>query len=122
MGRPQDEKKRQAARVYRETQNASETARRVGVNRVTVQRWLKEPGFLEADAEPIQGFPGLIPKALQVLDDALDGKKISPAQIRAALEVVKASNALKETVKTENVATLADLISELDQETLNVSD
>jgi len=113
--RREDQKRVQAVEIFKQTGNVSETARRVGVHRTTLQRWLAEPGFLGADAEPIQGFPGLIPKALQVLDDALEGKPIKPAQIRAALEVVKASNALREQTKADGES-LADLIAKLDLE------
>lgn len=121
MPRRENLKKRKAIELYKQNSNMSETARLVGVNRATVSRWLAEPGVLEGGCEPIQGFPALIPKALKVLDDALDGVNIKPAQIRAALEVVKASNALKET-KAEGLETLADVIARLDAEDRDESD
>jgi predicted site-specific integrase-resolvase len=116
MPRREDQKRILAARIYLETNNASETARRVGVNRVTIQRWLKEPGFLDVpeSEESVREFPDLVPKALQVLSNAIDGEKVTSSQIRAALEVVKASNALKEQTKVEGQVSLADLIAELD--------
>jgi hypothetical protein len=86
------------------------------VHRATIQRWLKEPDFLVPglEAQPDSGFGTLVPKAMRVLDDALEGKKITNAQIRAALEVVKASNALK--TMDQGGASLADLIAQLDEE------
>lgn len=114
MPRRDSPKWSQAAKIYAETHNASETARRIGVHRTTVQRWLSEPGFI-GGGEPVTEFPSLVPKALQVLDTALDGGKITTAQIRAALEVVKASDALRESTKVDGQS-LADLISALDSE------
>lgn len=104
-----------AAKLLRESGNVSAVAREVGVARATLYKWMAEPGFLdEPPAEPPTGLKLLLPKAMQVLDDALDGKRVTTAQIRAALEVVKTSNALKEPVQSG--ASLADLIAQLDEE------
>lgn len=112
-------KKREAARIYQQTRNISETARKAGVHRVTVTRWLKEPGFLDVLQEETQpgtvGIDDLVDKSLRLLNNALDGDKVTSAQIRAALEVVKSSNALKKPLTSENQGeSLADLISKLD--------
>ena len=117
MPRPESTKKAQAARVFRATNNISETARQVSVNRTTIQRWLKDPEFLKLEApeeETPTGLGQLVPKAMKVLDDALDGKRITQAQIRAALEVVKASNAFA--AFEERGESLAEIISKLDEE------
>lgn len=98
-------------------------------------RWLKDPTFLElASAEQAEAEtdPGpdaeqglreqLVPKALRILDDALEGEKVTQHQIRAALEVVKASNALRQAAVAEKQESLADLIARLDTETGTESD
>ena len=116
MPRRNDLQRSQAAQILRETGNVSETARRVGVARATIQKWQKEPGFFD-QAPPVESAIGLksfIPKAMSVIDDALDGKRITNNQIRAALEVLKASNALKEPV--ERSSSLAEIIAKLDAE------
>lgn len=99
-------------------------------------RWLKEPDFLALASEP-QDTPKpeeeraeveealrdrLVPKALRILDDALEGEKVTQHQIRAALEVVKASNALRQAAVTAKQETLAELISRLDEEAGTDSD
>jgi hypothetical protein len=89
-------------------------------------RWLKEPDFLNAASLPIPeepepedeetiGLKLMAPKAMQVLDDALEGKKVTNSQIRAAMEVLRASNALK--AKTPKGESLAERIAQLDSET-----
>jgi hypothetical protein len=113
--------KAKAARVYQETGNVSEAARQTGVNRATIHRWMKDPGFLnvaslpveEAEPEGTIGLKLLIPKAMQLLDDALEGKKVTQGQLRAAMEVVRASNALKETQRKGE--SLAERIAALDE-------
>lgn len=122
MPRTDGLKKAQAARIYKATQNVSETARKVGVHRVTLQRWVKEPGFLDLAVETVTGtsLDDLVPKAMHVLDSALEGQKVTQAQIRAALEVVKASNALKSAEPQGQ--SLAEVIAKLDAEGLNESD
>jgi len=117
MPRRDDLSRAKAAQAYRDTGgNVTETARRAGVHRTTVHGWLKEPGFLETP--PVDTAPGVstyIPKAMSVIDDALSGKKITNNQIRAAIEVLKATNALKDR-SMEDKATLADLIAKIDEE------
>lgn len=118
MPRPETLKRAQAAKIFKQTNSVSETARQVGVARTTVQRWQKDPSWLEAADQAQEyedkGLNILVPKAMRVLDEALDGKAIKQAQIRAALEVVKASNALKDTgPRTQG---LAELIAQLDEE------
>lgn len=113
MPRPETLKRKQAAEIYARTGNASQTARDVGVHRATVMRWLQDPEFLSETTGKTSGLADLVPKAMRVLDDALDGKKITPAQIRAALEVVKASNALKGIESQDSP--LAQLIASLDE-------
>lgn len=125
-------KRNDARRIYLETGNASETARRVGVHRATFMRWLKD-GLLAQDVvdssipdnpqvshSPVEA---LVPKAIALLDSALEGGPITPNQLRTALEVVKSSNALKAAASTqEKKASLADLISKLDAEVGTDSD
>lgn len=112
MARRDDSKRSEAARVYQATRNISEAARQAGVHRTTVQRWVNEPDFL-TDVEEDVEFDDLIPKAVRVLNDALEGKKITSAQIRSAIEVWKSSKSLQTVVSGPG---LADLIAELDSE------
>jgi transposase-like protein len=110
-------KRQDAARIYAKTNNVSETARQVGVHRSTIIRWMKDPGFLEGNREtprsPTQ-LEKLVPKAMQLLSDALDGEKVTVSQIRAAMEVVRATNALK-AEQTKVGSTLESRLAELDR-------
>ncbi len=104
----------QAADHYAKTRNLSETARELGISRSTLDRWKRE-GLL--DAERISTVPDLsldsmVEKALRVIDQALDGDGIKPNQIRAALEVVKASNTFRAQERAEEAQqSLAELIA-----------
>lgn len=86
-------------------------------------RWLKEPNFLNLSEEQVEEevakaktVAELVPKAVNLLDNALDGLQVSNAQIRAALEVVKASNVLKVVPEEDRKESLAEVISKLDAE------
>jgi DNA-binding phage protein len=112
-------KQRKAREVLLATGNHAEAAREAGVNRTTIYRWLKDPNFLAAQDSPAPEGPGLatlIPKALKLLDEALEGKKVTQAQIRAALEVVKTSKALTTPTEQEKAQSLTELIAHIDAE------
>lgn len=112
--RTDESKKSEAARIFAATGNVSRTAREVGVHRTTIQKWMKDPEFFEArDVGDV--FERLQEKALRVLDDALEGKKITPPQIRAAIDIWKASNASKPSVEKKGSG-LAELIALVDAE------
>lgn len=104
----------EAAQVYARTKNLSETARIVGVHRSTLDRW-KTEGLLDAEriSEPSDlSLDSMVDKALRVIDQALDGDGIKPNQIRAALEVVKASNTFRAQERAEEAKqSLAELIA-----------
>lgn len=94
-----------AAQAYLETGNISQAAKLAGVSRPTLQRWLKDPKFLEgvspASTEPAElGLKIMVPKALKLVDSALEGKNVTASQLRAAMAVINASNALKQSDKT----------------------
>lgn len=104
----------EAAEHYEKTKNLSETARELGIHRSTMDRW-KKAGLLDVTDKPsfpVIGLDDLVDKALRVIDSALDGDGIKPNQIRAAIEVVKSSNALKAQAKVaEQQESLAEMIA-----------
>lgn len=77
----------------------AEAARQAGVDRATLTRWSREPAFQEAvDAarpdlaeQATKGLSDLVPQALQVIEDALTGKKVTAQMARVALDTVKAA-------------------------------
>jgi hypothetical protein len=106
----------EAASLYAKNKNLSETARVLGIHRSTLDRWRKE-GLLEPAEESSGNVPELsidylTTKSLRVIDQALDGDAIKPNQIRAAVEVMKATNALRTAAKAEEQKqSLAELIA-----------
>lgn len=113
----------QARELFLQNGNLSRTAREIGVHRSTLDRWARE-GLLERDAKledvpvtPLMDVGAMIQKALGVIDRALEGDKITPAQLRSAIEVVKASNSLRAQAKAEEAKkSLAELIAEEDEQ------
>ena len=103
---------------FQETGNLSQTARELGIHRSTLDRWQKE-GLLD-EGYQVEGLDTpsldqLVTKGISVLDQALDGEKVSSAQIRAAIEVTKLSNVLRTQAKAEEAKqSLAELIAEED--------
>ena len=105
----------EAAKVYARTKNLSATARELGIHRSTLDRWKRE-GLLdevpEGDVRTDLSLDQMVDKALRVIDQALDGDGIKPNQIRAALEVVKASNTFRAQQRVEEQKqSLAELIA-----------
>lgn len=105
----------EAARVFARTGNLSETSRETGIHRSTLDRW-KNEGLLESSLEQVQAqelsLDSLVEKALRVIDQALDGEKVTPSQIRSAIEVLKGSNALRAQQRAEEAQqSLAELIA-----------
>lgn len=111
--------KAKAAKLLAEGVTIRRTADAVGVHPQTVLRWKREdPDFNRAVAdargaidETITGFGMLVPKSLNILNDALDGKKVPATVVRAALEIAKAAAALSKV--DEKGATLEDRLAEL---------
>ena len=83
----------------------AEVARQLGVNKSTVYRWVRaqrEQGAAEASLNPsdtpalnlqseaASGLADLVPRALQLLEAALDGQ-IPASKARVALDIVKAA-------------------------------
>lgn len=105
-----------ARELFQQNGNLSQTARELGIHRSTLDRWQRE-GLLDpidTSLEPSDAFSldQMVDKALRVIDRALEGEKVTPNQIRAALDVVKASNALRAQAKAEQAQqTLAELIA-----------
>lgn len=103
----------EAATLYAKNRNLSETARELGIHRSTLDRWKRE-GLLDSEriSEPADlSLDSMVEKALRVIDQALDGDGIKPNQIRAALEVVKASNTFRAQQRAEEAQqSLSELI------------
>jgi len=105
----------EAAKLYAHNKNLSETARELGIHRSTLDRWRKE-GLLELPDESSAvrtdlSIDYLTNKSLNVINQALDGDSIKPNQIRAAVEVMKATNALRAQARVEEQKqSLAELI------------
>ena len=104
----------EAARLYAKNKNLSETARELGIHRSTLDRW-KNEGLLEPEESPVSpadlSLDYLVTKALSVIDRALEGESVKPQQIRAAIEVLKGSNALRAQQRAEEAQeSLAELI------------
>lgn len=116
MPRRDSLKRTNAARIYLETGNMAETARQVGVDRSTIQRWVNDPTFLIPKEPNVEELVSLVPKALRVLDEALEGKRVTSSQIRAAIEIARSSNALKTQTAVAEKQTLMDIIAALDSE------
>jgi DNA-binding transcriptional MerR regulator len=106
----------EAAALYAKNKNLSETARELGIHRSTLDRWRKE-GLLEppedtSDVRTDLSIDYLTTKSLEVINQALDGEKTTPNQIRAAIEVMKATNALRAAARAEEQKqSLAELIA-----------
>lgn len=104
-----------ARELFKEYGNLTRVSRELGIHRSTLDRW-RAAGLLESNAgqgSAISGIDDLVSKALKVIDQALEGEKITPNQIRAAIEVTKASNALRAQAKAEEAKqSLAELIAQ----------
>lgn len=106
-----------ARELFAQNGNLSKTARELGIHRSTLDRWQKE-GLLDepviSDEEsPDLSLDFLVTKAFGVIDTALDGEKVTAAQIRAALDVIKGSNALRSQAVAEKAQqSLAELIAQ----------
>lgn len=64
-------------------------------------------------AKAVEGLSDMVPKALRVIDMALDGNG-TPQQLKAALDVIKAAKQLEPVASTEGPSTLAAAIAEID--------
>lgn len=116
-----------AARALAHGETQAAAARQAGVDRATVTRWKDDPAFqdlvLKAGEETDdpkeqaeKGLKDLVPIAMRVLEDALNGANISPQQQTVALNVIKAAKQL-EPSRDEDAgpSTLTTLLQELDE-------
>jgi len=101
--------------------SASEVAAELGINRSTVSRWMKnDPEFVaalsgnkEISESARGGLADLVPRALSLLEQALQNDNISASRATVALNVVKAAASLGAAAeKTEG--TLAARLAEID--------
>ena len=70
-----NQRQRDAVKLLAEGANQKEAAQQVGVARETVNRWLKNPAFLQAFRDEIGAeFSVLMGKAVSVLSDALENE------------------------------------------------
>lgn len=104
-----------ARELFAQNGNLSKTARELGIHRSTLDRWQKEGLLteqLESESKTDLSLDFLVTKAFRVIDLALDGEKVTSAQIRAALDVIKGSNALRAQAVAEKAQqSLAELIA-----------
>lgn len=117
-----------AARALASGTTKAQAARDAGVDRATITRWAKEPAFqdliLQAQTpkdgdtpqqQATKGLHDLVPIAMRVLEDALNGADISPQQQTVALNVIKAAKQLEPIADADaGPSTLTTLIEELD--------
>lgn len=116
-----------AARAMAAGSTKAAAARAAGVDPGTITKWLKSPEFQDLllkakdpvpdddpKAQATQGLADLVPRALKVLEDALNGADISPQQQTVALNVIKAAKQLEPVAANEGPSTLAAAIAEID--------
>lgn len=117
-----------AARALARGESKAAAAREAGVDRATIGRWAKTPEFadLVLQAQPVEegdtpnqqatkGLHDLVPIAMKVLEDALNGADISPQQQTVALNVIKAAKQFEPPTEEETgPSTLTALIARLD--------
>ncbi len=99
--------------------NNAQTAKQIGVNRVTVGRWIKDdPEFAAAlDPELAEkargGLRELVPQALKILEDALTpGGNVTAARAKVALDVIKTASSIS-TSEEKITGTLAARLAEI---------
>jgi transposase-like protein len=131
-----DPKREIAAQALQRTDNASEAARKAGVNRATIGRWLKEADFsnrvtelriqlLDVDPDDVseeaeRGLARLVPIAEAVIEAALRGEpyndKVPTAQQHSnALKTIELARKLEpKATAGMDTPTLADLIAQAD--------
>jgi hypothetical protein len=119
-----------AARALARGESKAAAAREAGVDRATIGRWVKTPEFSDMvlQAQPVEegddpkvqankGLHDLVPIAMKVLEDALNGADISPQQQTVALNVIKAAKQFEPPSEEETgPSTLTSLIARLDAE------
>jgi hypothetical protein len=123
---PSEVKRLRAARSLAGGSTKAAAAREAEVDPGTITKWLKDPSFRDlilqaqqpADddiaAKAVQGLSDMVPKALRVIDEALDGNG-TPQQLKAALDVVKAAKQLEPVGSADaGPSTLAAAIAEID--------
>ncbi len=93
-----DVKRQQVADLIREGVSQAEAARRVGLDKSTVHRWVKAglPAQVAQPAQDLQseattGLADLVPQALKLLEEALSGGSVPAVKARVALDIVKAA-------------------------------
>lgn len=116
-----------AARALARGETQAAAAREAGVDRATVTRWKKEAAFQDLvlkagepsedpKEEAEKGLKDLVPIAMKVLEDALEGKtNVSPQQQTVALNVIKAAKQLEPAgAGAEGPSTLTTLLEAVD--------
>jgi hypothetical protein len=120
-------KRLRAARSLAAGSTKAAAARAAEVDPGTITKWLQDVRFADmilvaknppADddiaTQAVQGLSDMVPKALKVIDEALDGNG-TPQQLKAALDVVKAAKQLEPVGSGETgPSTLAAAIAEID--------
>ncbi len=122
-----DERQVLAAQRLVEGATLQEAADAAGVNRATVIRWRQDPAFRDFQADQAKraddaglraraGLEALVPKALKLLDEALEpGSKITGQAAKNALDVIKAASAMSREEGAAGGGTLEARIVEIDE-------
>jgi len=119
-------KKLAALEVLKQGGTQAAAARAANVSRSTILRWLKDNDFRSAlsgsldqdDGElaerAISGLADLVPKALDMLEEALDGENYTAAQQRVALDIIKSAASISRHAEDTGKSELAKALEELD--------
>jgi hypothetical protein len=114
-----------AARSLAGGSTKAAAARAAEVDPGTITKWLKDGAFRDlilkaqepdddVGAQAVQGLSDMVPKALRVIDESLDGNG-TPQQLKAALDVIKAARQLEPVGAADaGPSTLAAAIAEID--------
>jgi len=117
-----DPRRQTAAAEYAATGNASHASRKAGIDRSTMVRWLKDADFQrllaevgspEPSPEALKSLADLVPKAVEVVEQGLQGEA-SVSAARIALDVIKVAAQMQPKGSTDGTPPLADLIAQLD--------
>lgn len=123
-----DVRKHKAAKLLAARRSQAQTATELGVNRSTVGRWQMDPEFqglieqytTDESEQAATGLSMLVPQALKLIEEALNGKEVTAARARVALDVVKAAASV--TKEEAGASTLEARLAELDARNPRQSD
>lgn len=114
-----------AARELASGSTKAAAARAAEVDPGTITKWLKDSAFRDLilkaqqpadtpDQMAVQGLADLVPQALRLLKDAMEGAQITPAQQNVALSIIDKAKKWEPAKSTQGPSTLAAAIQEID--------